>query len=313
MDSDWSVEEAFKQTKLYGITPLTKNALATTSNLCRYCKDLPAKWYDVLSNGWCDHCRIRGVLINWGASHHWLRFVPRKDCMIAFGRGSWQEFVSDALEKDVLDVWIRIDLLEKRLKASLRRASRPQLPAIETEYNDCRFRSRIEARWAVFMSSLGITYWYEYQDYLLDGVRYLPDFWLPKLECYLEVKGAEPTEEERRLARLLALYSHKPVYIVAGNVGLPTQADGYTSWKFAEEGQEQDHWWCECQICGAIGLYRLPSLDHFPCACISAIPEKLSPEFFVELVGTYRCNSPRLVEAFRSARQARFEHGESPN
>lgn len=291
---------------------LTRSSLSTTSPLCHYCKHLSAAWYDVLVNGWCDHCRVRGILINWGASHHWLQLVPRKDCMIAIGKASWQEFVSSAPEKDILDVWIRIRLLEKRLQASRQKPPRPPLQAIETSYNGFRFRSRIEARWAVFMSSLGITYYYEHEGYSLGGVRYLPDFWLPKLECYLEVKGAEPTEEEQRLARLLALTSHKPVYIVAGNVGLPTQPGGYTSWKFVEEEQGQDHWWCECQLCGAIGLYRLPSLEYLPCRCISPVPEKLTPEFFVELVGTYRCNSPRLAEAFASARQARFEHGENP-
>ncbi len=313
MDQDSPDEEALKQTQLHGVVPLTTSALTTTPNLCHYCKHLPARWYDALSNGWCDYCRVRGVLINWGASYHWLRFVPRKDCMIALGKASWQEFVSSAREKDVLDVWIRIKLQEKRLQASLQNPPRPRLEAIETKYNGYRFRSRVEARWAVFMSSLGVTYYYEHEGYSLDGVRYLPDFWLPKLECYFEVKGAEPTEEERRLARLLALTSHKPVYIVAGNVGLPTQPDGYTSWKFVEEEQEQDHWWCECQLCGAIGLYRLPSLECLPCTCISPMPEKLTPEFFVDLVGTYRCNSPRLAEAFTAARQARFEHGESPD
>src|SRR2546421_509748 len=165
---------------------------------------------------------------------------------------------------------------------------------------------------AVSVSSLGITYYYEYEGYPLDGFFYLPDFWLPKLDCFIEIKGAEPTEEELHRARLLAITSHKPVYIFAGNIGLPTQLDGYTSWRFTEEEQEQDHWWCECQICGVIGLYRLPSLEHLPCACISPPTEKLTPEFFVELVGTYRCSSQRLIDAYTLARQARFEHGESP-
>ena len=32
------------------------------------------------------------------------------------------------------------------------------MKAIETEYNGYRFRSRLEARWAVFFDALGIEY-----------------------------------------------------------------------------------------------------------------------------------------------------------
>lgn len=63
---------------------------------------------------------------------------------------------------------------------------------IETRYNGYHFRSRLEARWAVFFSTLGIEYKYEHEGIQLDdGRRWLPDFWLPKLgDGYLvEVKG----------------------------------------------------------------------------------------------------------------------------
>ncbi len=50
---------------------------------------------------------------------------------------------------------------------------------IETIYNGHLFRSRLEARWAVFFDRLGIVWEYEYEGFNLDGVKYLPDFWLP--------------------------------------------------------------------------------------------------------------------------------------
>ena len=51
---------------------------------------------------------------------------------------------------------------------------------IETNYNGYRFRSRTEARWAVFFDALAVRYEYEPQGYRLhDGTPYLPDFWLP--------------------------------------------------------------------------------------------------------------------------------------
>ena len=61
--------------------------------------------------------------------------------------------------------------------------------AIETHYNGYRFRSRLEARWAVFFDHAHIKYEYEPQGFELeDGTRYLPDFYLPEYDYYVEVK-----------------------------------------------------------------------------------------------------------------------------
>lgn len=60
---------------------------------------------------------------------------------------------------------------------------------IETIYNGYRFRSRLEARWAVFFDALGIEYEYEPEGFDLgDGVYYLPDFYLSKFDLYIEIK-----------------------------------------------------------------------------------------------------------------------------
>ncbi|MGI4260857.1 hypothetical protein ACR2VJ_27600 [Klebsiella pneumoniae] len=48
---------------------------------------------------------------------------------------------------------------------------------IETHYKGYRFRSRLEARWAVFFDHLGLSWEYEPEGFDLgDGVWYLPDF-----------------------------------------------------------------------------------------------------------------------------------------
>ena len=92
------------------------------------------------------------------------------------------------------------------------------IKAIETVYNGYRFRSRLEARWAVFFDMLGIKYEYEKEGYDLNGVSYLPDFWLPELKRWIEIKGQEPTEEEKGKAYQLANLTRYPVYIFAGNI-----------------------------------------------------------------------------------------------
>lgn len=61
--------------------------------------------------------------------------------------------------------------------------------AIETEYGGYRFRSRLEARWAVFFDALGIEWKYETQGFEAEGHRYLPDFYLPESDDWVEVKG----------------------------------------------------------------------------------------------------------------------------
>jgi hypothetical protein len=51
------------------------------------------------------------------------------------------------------------------------------MKAIETEYKGYLFRSRLEARWAVFFDSLGLSWEYEPEGFdFEDGTRYLPDF-----------------------------------------------------------------------------------------------------------------------------------------
>ena len=64
------------------------------------------------------------------------------------------------------------------------------MKAIETKYNGYKFRSRLEARWAVFFDEMGIKYEYEPEGFeMSDGTKYLPDFYLPALDYYIEVKG----------------------------------------------------------------------------------------------------------------------------
>lgn len=65
------------------------------------------------------------------------------------------------------------------------------IKAIETRYKGCRFRSRLEARWAVFFDTLGIDWEYEKEGYDLNGEWYLPDFWLPLFETFVEIKPNE--------------------------------------------------------------------------------------------------------------------------
>ena len=89
------------------------------------------------------------------------------------------------------------------------------LKAIETEYRGYRFRSRLEARWAVFFDACGVKWEYEPEGFILpNGQQYLPDFLLHDVtfnhagytegkDLYVEVKGkmtAEDAEKIRQFA-----------------------------------------------------------------------------------------------------------------
>ena len=65
-----------------------------------------------------------------------------------------------------------------------------EIDAIPTTYAGTNFRSRLEARWATFLDSHHIEWQYEPETITLpSGTVYVPDFWLPELGTWIEVKG----------------------------------------------------------------------------------------------------------------------------
>lgn len=92
-----------------------------------------------------------------------------------------------------------------------------RIHALETWWHGFRFRSRTEARWAVFFSHLGIHFQYEPEGYKLpDGKWYLPDFWLPQIRAWAEVKGSAPTTDEMIRCEQLASGTGRLVLILDG-------------------------------------------------------------------------------------------------
>jgi hypothetical protein len=77
------------------------------------------------------------------------------------------------------------------------------IQALETTYKGTRFRSRLEARWAVFFDALGIKWEYEPQGYLTSQGPYLPDFWFPQTHMFGEVKPYWPDNTALQMAKEL--------------------------------------------------------------------------------------------------------------
>lgn len=165
---------------------------------------------------------------------------------------------------------------------------------IETRYKGYRFRSRLEARWAVYLDAVGLRYEYEPEGFTLEnGERYLPDFWLPDVNSWAEVKPTVLTPEELvRCAFLVRGTGYQCVLLV----GSP-EAKAYERLEMGEEAW--NHRPVEDLITGVV------SCDAFIDASY------VSEGRFFSCTGGGEVFDPSIAKAVEAARSARFEHGES--
>lgn len=185
------------------------------------------------------------------------------------------------------------------------------MKAIQTKYKGYRFRSRLEARWAVFLDQLGISWEYEKEGIeLSNGQRYLPDFWVPcpryhstESGYWLEIKGTEPTESERRKSFTLAKDTGHVALLVYGSLTNDHFHD-YSFCPVRENGSIID-----VRVCNSKEAQPIPAPikdpsdqsfgDHLSIAMRFWRGQK--SEVFNQLV---------FEKAVYAVRAARFEHGE---
>ncbi len=119
------------------------------------------------------------------------------------------------------------------------------IKAIPTTFKGHRFRSRLEARWAVFFDQLSIKYEYELEGYSLpSGAAYLPDFYLPDLDVFVEIKPHDkfPFAElekivefalagDRNLLLITGTPTNEAMYLLNRTTTSPTD-------EFTDEGDE---------------------------------------------------------------------------
>ena len=184
------------------------------------------------------------------------------------------------------------------------------MKSIETEFDGRLFRSRIEARWAVFFHEAGIRYLYEHEGYVLpDGKRYLPDFYLPDMNLFAEIKPFAPTKlEEHKLSGLVESTGIRGTFL--SNIPEPfattlPEGEEYLSPIFEMyEGALITDWpyyFCECSTCGGIGFEFDGRSDRMPCKTNNGCQRSTHGD------KGYNASSKKLVAAYNSARKARFE------
>ena len=192
------------------------------------------------------------------------------------------------------------------------------IKAIETVYNGYKFRSRLEARWAVFFDALNIEYEYEPEGYDLgEAGWYLPDFWIPRLGCWVEIKGQEPSDGEVHKIVELAMQSQKPAVIFIGSISTSAQGLGIGPDVGTDIGWVE---WRQCVTCHRVSLIGDWGLRD--CFCSTRFKEAARMDL-AGLVGDmeefekfcramwWSAYTQDVDAALLKARQARFEHGES--
>jgi hypothetical protein len=181
------------------------------------------------------------------------------------------------------------------------------IKVIETRFDGHRFRSRTEARWAVFFKAAGIRYEYEKEGFDFDGRWYLPDFWLPDMRLWFEVKGEAPTSEESALCRALAIHSGHDVLLAVGAPEAQENIIWYSSDSGSPDGDLDPfngQRFCLADDRKNDGEFGLVSSSIGWFSIGGAGPD----------VGSRDHNHPPLVhsatkDGYEAARAARFEHG----
>jgi hypothetical protein len=76
------------------------------------------------------------------------------------------------------------------------------IKAIPTTHRGIKMRSRLEASFAQALDEFKIEWAYEAEGFDIDGTWYLPDFWIPSFNAFVEVKGIidDSVERPRKLA-----------------------------------------------------------------------------------------------------------------
>ena len=221
------------------------------------------------------------------------------------------------------------------------------IKAIETRYKGYRFRSRLEARWAVFFDALGLRWQFEPEGFDLSAHGlgyYLPDFFLPDLNYWIEVKPENfdsRDEDAYRKLGYVARGTSARGLLVAGEPYLNVVMGSFQA--YMEPGIPYDTWWvvnsyhpeleeeeddagrmdgpylfCLCPLCDKIGIQfdgrgeRICNDDT--CGGKRTREEAKALGFWGLLYHgdkAYSGDHPKLVVAAEAARSARFEHGQS--
>ena len=197
------------------------------------------------------------------------------------------------------------------------------LRAIETEYKGYRFRSRLEARWAVFFDACGVKWEYEPEGFILpNGQQYLPDFLLHDVtfnhacyregnDLYVEVKGQMTAEDAEKIKGFAFPFEDEDwdaaminPLLVVGNIPA------------GDTIRELEDAVFETAFGPApfgVSLFNFETVDGDYFGAMPGVGKDGRFQLFgADSSYTGDMNKGATERAYRLARQARFEYGETP-
>ena len=173
--------------------------------------------------------------------------------------------------------------------------------AIETFYNGYRFRSRLEARWAIFFSAVGLEYEYEIEGYNMGQTNYLPDFYIPSLDRWFEIKGHLLNVEEMKKCEEFCFRTDNENIKFSILIGAPALARLETE-EMSILGIQEFTWEWPCE------LYP----ENVRILAKGLAKEEYYSRFLTGIWKIPNVDDSVLIEAVKKARSARFEFGETP-
>ena len=116
-------------------------------------------------------------------------------------------------------------------------------------YKDIIFRSKAEAKWAIFLNYLNIGFEYEFKKIRGNNFLYIPDFWLPQQKIWIEVKNGDVTEEEKIKAVELSKQEENPVFIFNRFPIIQRFSDPFDGESTINELSDFQIFWANSRIC----------------------------------------------------------------
>lgn len=199
-----------------------------------------------------------------------------------------------------------------------------RIQAIPTWYGGVKFRSRLEARWAVFFTRIGHDDWvWEDQRYSAEPKTYLPDFYLPRLRLFVEIKPtmadlyagpefldafnlwqdfANKILDDGTHRRVAMFVGHIPNPDTVGVRGPVTAGGAWLSSPTIVTADEHDYAWCACPTGTHFDIALGADGSRIDCPC----PRETAWVDWPCPTG----NHPGILNAYGAARSERFEYGQ---
>ena len=190
---------------------------------------------------------------------------------------------------------------------------------IETRYKGYRFRSRLEARWAVFFDTLGIPWDYESQGYETEMGPYLPDFVLwGRITAEVKPHSREIVGDA---LPLLNAYCRNTGHQLVMLIGVPEFRWYPVMWPIpAGEENGSGVIWNGAPPDGAVITTHFVSREYLDFGMSSGEPDGKGRPWYAFMGHewpdpkhlTLGSSSDAFMKGVFAARGARFEHGERP-